>query len=547
MTLRTDQVSSSSRAGLVLRGRLPLGWFIAHAVSLFAILGVLVVAGRGQWFFFDEWDFLAERAEWDLFVPHNGHLSFFPQLLTTLVKSVAGLHSYWPYLLLTFAAHLFVVHMLWRLMMRMGVAPVLALVVPVVLGVLAPGTENTLWAFQVGFITPLGTGIAAVLLALRDPLRSRDVVGITLLLLIGVGFASTGLPMVLAVLLLVVCRHGWRAAIVPAGVLAVCYGTWYLLFARGTTGKDGFGARSLSDVLLRVPEFAAHGLVDSLGKAIPLPALASAILIALCIGVLLDLRRHGLRAGSGAYALVFAGLVFAALTAFTRVGLGVENASAGRYVYVYAALAVPLIGRLLTALIGRSRAAGALVVTVLLALIAYNAAGTVVMGRNDASMERTVERTMSAALTIDDGSSDIASRTPAAMVAPTLTMADIRSFVARGQFTPVPFTAEDLLSAKTNLLLTPFAVDSAVSTANCRAGAEGWIDIDPAADTVSVSAAGVVGVIANEGDVQGFGTRIPFASAGTYRLDTFSPDVRIRLDANGVTCVSADGLAETRR
>lgn len=519
---------------------------LAHLGSLAAILAVLVVAGRGQWFFFDEWDFLAERAEWSLLAPHNGHLSFFPQLLTTLIKSVVGLHSYWPYLLLTFAAHLFVVHMLWRLMMRTGVAPVLALVVPVVFGVLAPGTENTLWAFQVGFITPLGTGIAAVLFALRAPFRSRYAVAIAVLLLVGVGFASTGLPMAAAVLLLVVYLHGWRAAIVPTGVLAVCYGAWYLLFARGTTGQDGFGVQSLRDLVVGIPEFVAHGLIDSTGKALPLAELAPAVLIALCIGALIDLRRRGASDGITAYVLVIAGVVFAGLTAYTRVGLGVENASAGRYVYVYAALAAPLIARLLTALVGRSRAATGVVVVLLLALAAYNAGGTVIQGRTQADLERTVERTMSAALTLDDGSAELAMRTPAAMVAPTLTMADIRSFVARGQFSPVPFTPADLLSAETNLLLTPRAMDVSTVTRSCRAPVDGWIDVDPDTDGVIVAGSGIVGVIANHGDLQGFGTQIPFPAAGTYRLDTFDPDVRIRLregDAGGVCVVG--GLVDS--
>lgn len=522
--------------------RLPRAWLLAHLGTLVIVGAVLVVAGSGQWFFYDEWDFLRSDAEWSLLAPHNGHLSLFPQLLTTLVKSVVGLHSYWPYLALTIAAHLAVVHMVWRLMMRTGAAPAIALVTALAFGVLSPSVENTLWAFQVGFITPVATGIAAFLFAMRPDLRTRDSIAISVLLLVGVGFASTGLPFVVAVIGYILVRHGWRAALLPAVSFLVVYGTWYLLFARGTTGADGFGAKSLGDVVVRMPEFILHAVVDSLGKTLPMGEIAGALVVAVVVGVVIDLRRTPVRDIGPVYWLVIAAAVFAVLTAYTRVGLGVENASAGRYVYIYGALVAPLIARLLSALVGRSLVATVVVCSMLLVYAGYNAGGTISAGRNQAGLEQTVKRTISAALTLDDGSDELSNRTPAAVVAPTLTMSDIRDFVARGYFEPVDFTPEDLLSAQVNLLLTAEPVPGdAPAAEDCAPAQDEWVAVDPAEDEVWVASPGMVRVIANEDDVQAFGTQIPFSEEGMHRLSGLDEDVALRLavgDAGGVCVIS---------
>jgi len=542
VSAQTTAFSPPKPAADVSGVAIPRKWMIAHLVSLALVGLVMVIAARGQWFFYDEWDFLAERAEWSLLAPHNGHLSFFPQLLTTLVKGAVGLHSYWPYLALTLLAHLAVVHMVWRLMMRLDDSPVIVLLVALVFGLLAAGTENTLWAFQIGFIAPLATGIAALLLAMRPSLPPWRLAGISVLLLAGVGFASTGLPIALAVMLFIAVRHGWRKALVVAASFALVYGTWYLLFARGTTGSDGFGAQTIGDVLVRMPEYVAHGLVDSLGKALPSAGLAPALVLLIVLGIILDVRRSGARALDASYFLAFAALVFAVLTAYTRVGLGVESASAGRYVYIYGALFAPLIGRLLSRLVGTSRAATAVVSVILLVLAGYNAGGTIVAGREQAAIEQTVNRTISAALTIDDGSAELAGRTPAAAVAPTLTMADVRAFVARGQYTPVPFTPTDLLDAQVNLLLTATPVDGATpDPRDCEPVVDGWVSIDPESQAVYAPTPGIVRVSAEEDGVQSFRAQIPITDAGMNELSGLDSSVDLRLgsdDAGGLCVVT---------
>lgn len=514
-------------------------WWAWHGVWLAAVAVIVIYAARGNWFFYDEWDFLRADMQWNLLAPHNGHLSFFPRLLTASVESVFGIGSYWPYLAWTIAAHLAVVHMLWRLMMRSGVAPVLAVALPAVFGVLASGGENTLWAFQVGFITPIVTGIAALLIAMRPELGVWDPVRIAVLLLIGVGFASTALPLVVAVCVYLVVRHGWRSAMIPFGAFVLVYGVWYLAFARGTTGADGFGVTSLSQLVIGVPEYVAYAFIDSLGKTLPAAALAPALLVAVIIGAVVDISRRPLRDIGPAYALLLAALGFALLTAFTRVGLGVENASTGRYVYIYAALAVPVVGLLLTSLVRRSGVATAVVAALLAVVFVFNAGGLVREGRNQAELERTVERTISAALTLDAPAS-AEERSPASVVAPTLTMRDVQNLVDDGTFTPVPFTPADLLSARVNLLLTAEPVTQEATDGACRTADGGWVPFDLAADLLTTDQAGFVNVVVTQDGVQSFGTRIPVHGGGTFLLDGIGPaDTSVLIDtaSAGGVCV----------
>ncbi|MBW9119445.1 hypothetical protein JNB63_05000 [Microbacterium trichothecenolyticum] len=433
---------------------LPRRWLTAHLITLGLVLILLVAAARGQYFYYDEWDFLATRAEWNLLTPHVGHLSFFPQLLTTLTKGVFGLHSYWPYILPTIAMHLLIIHLLWRVMMRAGSQPVLALVGAVLFGVLAPGADNTLWAFQIGFITPFAMGLAAILLAMRSGFGRRDLIWITVLLVGAAGFSGTALPMAGGVILFLLVNRGWRAAVVPGLAFGLIYGSWYVLFNRAPSDWDALRADTPWELVIGVPQFVAHGFVDSVAQFLPLEALSAVLLVILAGWVIIDIRRTGVRHANVAHYLLLALLAFAVLTAISRVGLGNASASAPRYAYVYGLLLMAATVLALTALTQRSRAAIGAVVAVLTVLAGYNAGGMMVAADTQRVQEQTVPRAMSAALSLvgcDDD--EFAKSSPAGVVAPTLTMADICSFVDRGQFDPVEYTDADLLDVRINLLV----------------------------------------------------------------------------------------------
>ena len=65
--------------------------------------------GSFQWFFGDEWSFLADRSVSvdGLFRPHNQrHWVTIPVLVYQGVYSVVSLHAYWPYQLPVILLHL---------------------------------------------------------------------------------------------------------------------------------------------------------------------------------------------------------------------------------------------------------------------------------------------------------------------------------------------------------------------------------------------------------------------------------------------------------
>lgn len=523
---------------LALWSRTSRRWTIAHLVSLGIALLVLVLAARGQWFFYDEWDFLPSRAEWNLLGPHNGHLSFFPQLLTTLTKGVVGLEEYWPYLGFTIAVHLLLAHLLWRVMLRTGSHPLVALLVSTIFAVLAPGAENTLWAFQVGFITPLVTGAAALLIAMRPDLRRRDILIITALLIVGVGFAGTAIPITGALLVFLLVRHGWRVAVLIGGVFGAVYGVWYLAFNRGSQGTDGMRASSAYDVLVRMPEYISHGFVDSLAKTIPFDQLAPALVLLFAVWLVLDVRKGGAGRISAVHALVLAALAFSLLTAFTRVQLGVESASAGRYVYVYVALLVPAAGRCLSVLAGRGRVGLTAVSVVLAMTLAFNVGGLLQQAAGQATLEQSVNRAISAAIDLDDGSDELAGRRPSPIVAPPLTMADIREFVARGQYTPVEYSDSDELDVRLNLFLRAEPVAAPEGYECAPVDDEGFVALDDDEPLVESSVDATVRVRAVDGDAQSQFAQVQLPQGWSELSGVDGASLRLEVPSNGSLCAA---------
>ncbi|MEZ3160043.1 hypothetical protein AB1K54_05770 [Microbacterium sp. BWT-B31] len=525
-------------------GALARGWLIAHLVSLLVTAALIIVAARGQYFYYDEWDFLAERSEWNLLTTHVGHLSLVPQLLTTITKYVFGLHSYWPYLLPAIAVHLLIIHLLWRVMMRSSALPLLALLGAMVFGVLAPGADNVLWAFQVGFMTPLALGLAALLIVMRPAMSRWALVWVSVMLVVSLGFSGTALPMIAVVVLYILVHHGWRLALVPALASAIVYGAWYLIFNRAPAIWDNWRADTPSEVFFGVPEFVVHGFLDSVRSFLPFaasPALgvvSAVLLVLLIVWIVFDLRRTGLRSASVAHYLVLALVLFAILTAFSRVGLGIPAASVGRYAYVYGLLLTPAGVAALGVAARRSRTLTAIAAALLVVLFAYNAGGFVTIARAQSAAERTVPRAMSAAIELggcDDQS--LAGRVPSPVMAPTLTMADICAFLDRGQFEPVAFTPDDLLAVRMVFDLTAEAVDVPAPDLNrCdspRAG--GAVAYDPDTQLVHVAEGATLTVHATEGDAH---ADVPISvPSGASRLTGLDQDVVLSIvDTEGL-CV----------
>ncbi len=303
--------------------------------------GILVGFARRLYFFGDDWAFLLTRGsvggtDLDLFAPHNEHWTTLPILLYRALFAVFGLDHYLPYALPVILAHLALSALTYVVLVRLGSHRGPALVAALVLAFFGGGAENTLWDFQIAFVAPLVLAMSAVLAWQRFPASVKGVAlagGCLVLALMcsGVGIAAVVLVVVFAAL-----TSGIRSALaVGVGPTLVFLG-WYA--AIGHTGA-GAGVTDRS-VYLQVPSYVWTGLVASVERAAGIDGSGPVLLVALVV------TPFAVREVSpGVRALAVAGLATAffqfLLQAYSRVGMGVEQATAERYAYLTVALLLP--------------------------------------------------------------------------------------------------------------------------------------------------------------------------------------------------------------
>ncbi|NLD77355.1 MAG: hypothetical protein GX643_11885 [Acidimicrobiales bacterium] len=320
------------------REHLPLAFFVGLLV---VAVPVLFHAGRHQWFFLDEFDFLAGRdlrSFDDLFRPHNEHWSTPPIVVYRLLFRIVGLNSYAPYLALSIGAHLALVCLLRRVMRRSGVDPWIATAAVIPFTFFGTGNENILWGFQFAWSTSVACGILHVIAIDHDgPVGRRDLLGL-LFGLIGLMSSGVGLVMVGAAMLTALARRGWREALLHTVPLATLYVIWLTALDVQTASHAGQGD---------IPALAVNILVDSVAGLGGSVVAGAALLLFSAVGVALALdsaRRTGAgwRRLAAPGALACAAVAFAGLSAYGRAFLSPEPAI--RYLHVTAAMLIPLVG-----------------------------------------------------------------------------------------------------------------------------------------------------------------------------------------------------------
>lgn len=356
---------SGDEPGLARRSpaRLARPVVAVHAVTLALAFGVWAYWDRNLWFFGDEWDFLTRRglhgATFSIWKPHNEHWSVLPILLWRALFSVAHLSTYWPYLVPLLLAHVVVVHLLWRRCLREGADPWVATGLALLFALFGTGAEDLTWAFQVGFVSSLVFGLAALEVAegrhwsdLRPhgsqvtaaPL-AHDM-GASLLAIAALMCSDVGVAMAVALGVVVLARYGWRRCARVLAVPVAAYLTWFAL--AGYTGLSETGDTFESSVLLKLPRFVGTNLKDGLGHAAAWPA--AGVFIAIAVGAWLLWRSPNLFRRHPA---VLGGAV-AAVSFYAMAGLGRDRISAtlspSRYAYIGMALLLPAIALMITAL-----------------------------------------------------------------------------------------------------------------------------------------------------------------------------------------------------
>lgn len=368
---------------IVTRGPVKAGAVVAHYASLAVGFAALLYLGRHQWFFADEWAAILERGmglsgENGLLQPHNEHWITGPILIYRAIYNLIGIKSYLPYLACDLAMHVALAHVLWRTMQKLGTDPWVSTALAAVFIFLGGGAENILWAFQVGFIGSFLLGFIALYLVIDGagdpaptppdtgrpglkvmPLPARRIAWASGLCVASLAFSANVIPVIVVAAAVAWYRQDLRAAVAVAAPSAVVFAAWMLAY-----GRSGLGAHEVTlGSVIALPAFVAVGLARSLHAIIRLPGLV--VSVAAAVGSWLWRRKPATQV-----ALIVAGgaLLFFAMTGVGRVAeFGVDFAQSERYVYLGAALLLPLVGVLLTMVIRDSFIRQALV----LGLLAY--------------------------------------------------------------------------------------------------------------------------------------------------------------------------------
>ena len=292
------------------RVALPVGVVIAA-------LAVLVWLGQDMTFYHDEYAFILQR---DLSVdgllkPHNEHLSVTLVALYRFLVGTVGTVSYWPYLAVTFVLHVIVAGIVFVVVRREATMAWAVGAMALVL-LLGSGGDDILWAFQSGTIGAVAAGMGAIVVAPRRPAVAAVLLTVALATSgAGLAFAAgTGLHLLLT-----------RPRALPWLLLpAALYGAWLLVYGASAIGEPHI--LGLADYVLTGLEASAAGAIGSTSLVI-----GQLVLLALVFG-------YGwLRSiPPVVLSLLASGVAFFTIAGLARAGLGPEQATAPRYVYIVA-------------------------------------------------------------------------------------------------------------------------------------------------------------------------------------------------------------------
>jgi hypothetical protein len=331
------------------------GFYSVLMLGLVLGLGlvILVVVSGRQWFIADDWAFIAPNGTHDgptdIWLPHNEHWSTIPILVYRVLRHLYGVRTYAPYLVPLYAVHLGLATLLWIVMRRAGVGRLIATSLTAVFVVLGGGSENLLWAFQFGFVGAVMLGVLAVVLVDSAKLGWIELAGAVVALLIGLMFSSTVLPLVAVAAFVAWVRRGPRAALVIAGIPAAVYTTWLLWVGRAGLEHTTLTLRGF----LQVPRYVWTGLIAAVERPTGLEGAGAIIILALGVWLLRSLPARGPVVVPAALAM---GAVFLyVLVAPGRVSFGLEQATAGRYIYIAWGLLLPAVALALNSFVNGNR------------------------------------------------------------------------------------------------------------------------------------------------------------------------------------------------
>jgi hypothetical protein len=448
-------------------------WTAVHLVSLVAAGAILLYANKDQWFFGDDWDFILRRglgddAELGVFDPHNEHVSTLPILAYRSLLATVGLRHYVAFAVVLVLLHLALCHLLWRAALRVGATPAVATGTAAVFGVLGAGSENLLWAFQVGFIGSLVFGVAALLLtAERGPFGRRDMIAwvasLGSVLCSGIGT----IMVVLVAWYVLLSRRGVKAAALAGSVPFAFLVLWRLVLV----DVPAAGApRPGPATLLQMSDYVWSGVSRAADTVIGIPGLGAVAL--LCLTAWLALRWHDLlRTAPLALATSSGTIIFFVIVGFGRLSLGVGQAGTPRYVYIAAALLLPAAALALTRLVATTPAPVSVALTLLLgSVVLHNLSLLWTAAQVQENVEAASRGQMVAAAAVARSTDDFLTDQPDPTVNPDVTMQGLRAASQRGWLPADPVDPAAELAVKARVQVAVGPPDGSLSDAAVQPG-----------------------------------------------------------------------------
>lgn len=427
---------------------------VLHGVSLGIAGAFILVLQRRQWFFFDEWAFLSPDRV-GLMEPHVGHWSTSPMLVYGTLVDTVGLNSYWPYAVLVTAIHLAIVHLVWRLSLLVGAQPVLATALAAMLAVLGAGSENILWAFQIGFLGAVALGLTALLLASSATLTRTRWGVVTAVSLWSLTWSGTAIPLVIATGFVLWRRHGVPKAVAFVAVTAAVYLAWYASFALGSGNNPDTGGLDPHKLVVSMPLFLGVMVVYGIGSLFPLIGVGVVALGALVTWWARMVRRRSVpHALLPALALSLAAVVFALMSAYSRAEFAIGAGRSSRYVYMLTVLLLPVTAAALSQLALRWTRGLLVTVVAVAALALYQGSVLARHAQDQAATEQGSRALLAAALAVHDDHPELVdpATKPDPRWAPDLTMAALIELDSEGLAEIGGYSPEDLDQASANII-----------------------------------------------------------------------------------------------
>ena len=300
--------------------------WVALAAVMAGALAVIMHAGRGTTFFYDDWPVILERRAWtldNLLRPHVDHLQVFPTLVYKAMLETIGMHAHWAYRLLLAGLDVLTGVLLFAYARR-RVGPWPALGVAAVLVLMADSWYNLIYPFQINFVGAMAAGLGMLLMLDRGD-RRGDVLA-CVLLAVSIGCNSVGLPFGAAALIEVLLRpdrrQRWWIPVIPLGL----WGTWRLIYGDRLATKTNWRNVEL------LPGWIMDALDDSAAAITGLTQdYRSGVALAMLAFVLYEATRPG-RMTPRLAGLIAMPLVFWVLAGMSRADQGIQ-ADENRYLY----------------------------------------------------------------------------------------------------------------------------------------------------------------------------------------------------------------------